>query len=208
MGEHWRSILCGTPRDPEKICASHTCDRLISTKWMQCTKKMYACTCIYIYALWTLQFSLFPGHSCLAKTERPGTNCMRHTHTHIYIYIYPSTLSLFTKKQIWFMVKQWNSNHYTVNYTQLINILGQKLGMVNPGLYSGSIRSLIYNLLGTIRVYLTGGFNLARLCIIVPNRRKIQKNACNILESPPNLFIPGDQYATLIHEIAYPTIQC
>ena len=80
--------------------------------------------------------------------------------------------------------------------------------MVNKGLYSGSIRSLIYNLLGTITVYLTGGFNLARLCIIIPNRRKMQKNTCNILESPPNLFIPGDQYATLIHEIAYPTIQC
>jgi hypothetical protein len=60
---------------------------------------MHACVYIYTYALWTLQFSLFPGHSWLAKTERPGTNCIRHTHTYICIYIYPSTLSLFTKNR-------------------------------------------------------------------------------------------------------------
>ena len=102
--------FCVGPQGTQKRFVQAT----LVTDWFQLNgcnalKKVCMYVYIYIYALWTLQFSLFPGHSCLAKTERPGTNCMRHTH----IYIYPSTLSLFTKKQIWFMVKQWNSNHYT-----------------------------------------------------------------------------------------------
>ena len=67
-----------------------------------------------------------------------------------------------------------------------------KLGMVHPGLCSGSLRALIYNLSSTIKIYLTGRFNVTKLCIMmIPIRKKK-------MGSPTSLSIQRDHRATLV----------